>query len=362
LDKNIKKTETTKRLPIIIIPAYNPGDDLVEFVEKLLQEGYPNILVVDDGSKEECADIFTKVKNFKRVVFLKNAVNLGKGGALKLAFNHVLVNFSESTGVITVDADGQHLPKDIKAVSEKLINNEKTLVLGVRSFSKDIPFRSYFGNQMTKYIFGFLIGKLILDTQTGLRGIPLEFLKVLMPIKSNRYEFELEMLIHACRYQHYHIEQIPIETVYLNDNESSHFNPLIDSLKIYFVFLRFIASSLCASIIDFICYAILIFFTNSLILSLSVARIISLTSQFMFNKKLVFCSSTDKKKTRAEIIKFFLLAIFLYCSSYIGIELVHTYFKLNFYISKILVELSLFVISFLVQDILIFRASKKKKN
>ena len=359
-NKNLDITNVADKAPLIVIPAYQPDSSLLEFVETLHKEDYPHIIVVDDGSKKECSEVFNEVEKFDKVVLLKHGVNLGKGAAMKTAFNYILVNHSDASGVITVDADGQHLPKDIKAVSNKLVGKDRTLVLGVRSFGKDIPFRSYFGNQMTKYIFGFLIGKMILDTQTGLRGMPIEFLKALMPIKANRYEFELEMLIYACRYYHYKVEQVPIETVYLNDNESSHFNPLVDSLKIYAVFIRFIASSLFASIIDLIIYSIIIFFSNSLLLSLSVARIISLTCQFLFNKKLVFYSDSDKKKTKTEIVKFFLLAIFLFCSSYIGIDLVHEYLRINYYLAKVMVEVCLFIISFLVQDILIFRANHKK--
>ena len=337
---------------IIVIPAYNPQENILPLIEKIRQYNYQKIIIVNDGSTESSKIIFQKLDNFEKVIVLHHAINLGKGAALKTAFNYILLNYPKAIGVITADADGQHLPKDIKIVLEELLNNNQSFVLGVRSFSNDIPKRSYLGNCLTKYIFGLLVGKMISDTQTGLRGIPMNFVKKLLKITPNRYEYELEMLIIACQSPELMIKEIPIETVYINDNKSSHFNPLLDSFKIYFVFIRFIASSLFASITDFIVFALLIYITSKLLLSMVIARIISLALNFVLNKKLVF--HTQHKKTKTEIIKFSILAVFLFFSSYFSIEALVTYCSLNYYIAKILAEGCLFLLSFSVQKTLIF--------
>ena len=97
-----------KKIPIII-PAYEPGEQLVYLVEELLETGNEPIIIVDDGSQDKYAYIFEKVKSKdERVVVLQHHMNLGKGRALKTAFNFCLNEYPEMTGVVTADADGQH--------------------------------------------------------------------------------------------------------------------------------------------------------------------------------------------------------------------------------------------------------------
>ena len=347
-----KNKDINKTNQVIIIPAYNPADNLIKIIEEISKDNYLAVIIVDDGSTSKCSFIFSKLEKMNDIILLKHAINLGKGAALKTAFNYILLNYTDVSGVITVDADGQHLPEDINKISARLAQKSNLVVLGTRSFAKDVPFRSLIGNKLTKFIFGLLVGKTISDTQTGLRGMPLDFLKELMLINSNRYEFELEMLIKACNSPNYLIEQLPIKTVYLNNNESSHFNPLLDSLKIYFVFIRFIASSLLASIFDFVSFSIFIYFTNELLLSLTIARIIGLVTNFLLNKKIVF--HTSRKKTTSEILKFSLLAIFLFVLSYSGIKGLVYYLHFNYYTAKILTDAVLFIISFAVQKTIVF--------
>ena len=87
---------------------------------------------------------------FPNVQLLRHAVNLGKGAALKTAFNHVLCTYPELAGVVTADADGQHHPDDIERVAETLLARPDALVLGARTFGEDVPLRSRFGNIATR--------------------------------------------------------------------------------------------------------------------------------------------------------------------------------------------------------------------
>ena len=347
----------THKNTILIIPAYNPQENIHELINELLKDNYLQIVIINDGSEKSCNLIFENIEKKSNVTVLHHAVNLGKGAALKTAFNHILLNYPDATGVVTADADGQHLPEDIKNIADRLHSNKNEFLIGVRSFSKDIPKRSYIGNNITKYVFSLFVGKMISDTQTGLRGMPLDFLKKILTITSNRYEYELEMLITACHTPQLTIKEIPIKTVYINDNATSHFNPILDSFKIYFVFIRFIASSLFASITDFICFSIVIYTTGELFLSMVIARIISLTFNFVLNKKLVF--HTEQKKTKSEILKFSILALFLFFSSYFCIDALAVYASVNYYLAKIIVEGCLFLLSFSVQKTLIFNSIEK---
>src|SRR5204863_1625446 len=108
-----------------------------------------------------------------------------KGQALKTAFNHVLLHApADAVGVVTADADGQHLAADIRRVAERLEQARTTgaaLILGSRTFAKDVPLRNRFGNVLTRGVFRLVIGRAIGDTPTALRGIPRGFLAALMP-------------------------------------------------------------------------------------------------------------------------------------------------------------------------------------
>lgn len=342
-------------LPVIIIPAYRPQQTLIELIKNLSHNAEQKIIVVDDGSGEAYANIFSQLAPFENVMVLHHAVNLGKGQALKTAFNYFLVHYQhQCSGVVTADADGQHLPKDILRISETLQKEPSTLILGARKFDGVVPLRSRFGNTLTRFIFKLLIGHAIHDTQTGLRGIPTNFLKPLLRLRTSGYDFELDMLI--CATQHkVKINEIPIQTIYENNNQSSHFNPLIDSLKIYFIFLRFCTLSVATALLDYIIFAISILAHNSLLTSFIIARLFAGTFNFTFGKRLVFKS---KGRIAAEAIKFSFLVLVLMLASYFSVSILVKHFNVNVYLSKFLVEGTLFFASFAIQRIFVFSSKE----
>ena len=213
---------------VVVIPAYEPEDSLVELI-KSLQTDFAHILVVDDGSKTADA-VFEKVAFLDGVKLLRHDVNRGKGAALKTAFAAVTKDFPEAAGVVTADADGQHLPADIVAVAKSTLDHPDRFTLGVRAFDGDVPFRSRFGNAWSRWFFFLLTGTMVYDTQTGLRGIPAKFLPALCEMQGDRYEYEGRMLVAAARMKN-KPEQVRIKTVYLEGNRTSHFNPIRDSLR-----------------------------------------------------------------------------------------------------------------------------------
>jgi len=141
----------------IIIPAYEPDEKLVKLVEELNRAELKPIVVVNDGSdKDKFGGIFSKVRENGAVV-LEHAVNMGKGRALKTAFNYCLNRYEDLKGVITADSDGQHTLEDIRKCIDVLLRNPDTLVLGVRNFDESgIPARSVFGNKVTRRIMKLL--------------------------------------------------------------------------------------------------------------------------------------------------------------------------------------------------------------
>jgi glycosyltransferase involved in cell wall biosynthesis len=336
---------------VVVIPAYQPDEGILSLV-KLLKEHRTGIhvIVVNDGS---CADkdyIFSTLDKMG-VKILKNAVNLGKGNALKFAFNHALVNYPSLVGIVTADADGQHLAKDIFAVLSSLEHHPRSLVLGCRDFGGGVPFRSKFGNQITKYVFRFFTGKALSDTQTGLRGIPADLLPLLLRIRIEGYDFEMEMLVKCCE-KGVDLVELPIETVYEENNKSSHFNPLIDSFRIYFVFIRFATVSLVTSALDTGVFAVLILMGNGVLGSIVFSRVVASAFQFGMNRSVVFKSTTSPF---AKGFKYTSLVILLAAISYVLIQSMGTYLSINPILAKIISEGVLFLASFSIQKTFIFR-------
>ena len=105
-----------KNLVSIIIPAYQPDEKVLSTIQGLIEAGFDDILVVDDGSSESCEKIFTAIEATKKCTLLRHAVNQGKGAALKTATKYFNESRKDREVVVTVDADGQHLVKDIEAV------------------------------------------------------------------------------------------------------------------------------------------------------------------------------------------------------------------------------------------------------
>ncbi len=325
-----------------VIPAYNPNENLLNVVKGLREESSNYIFIVDDGSKEETKYIFNKLKelNDSRLIILEHAINMGKGAALKSAFNYILVNYPQIAGVVTLDSDGQHSIKDCLAIEEELKKNPKAFVLGYRTFSKDIPLRSYIGNNISKFIYRVILGYNFKDTQTGLRGISKDFMKECLKITSNRFEFETEQLAYAAN--HLKIVEMPIKTIYIENNKTSSFRPLVDSFKIYFVLLRYALSSIITAIVDFIVFIISIYFGSSVFVANMLARTVSIGVQFKLLDNYVFY-------TKSSFLSFILFALYVYIMGAISATLqvaVIEYLSLSVIIAKVLVEGFLFFVNF----------------
>lgn len=334
--------------PVIIIPAYKPDSALLELVSEL-QAYDVEMIIVNDGSGDLYLPVFDALQPLNRVTVLHHAINLGKGQALKTAFNYFLTHYSDSPGVVTADADGQHLTNDIMNIASGLTKQPHALWLGARAFKKGVPLRSRFGNNLTKWVFRLLIGKALQDTQTGLRGIPRDFLRTLLKTNSIGYDFELDMLISAST-QKIPMREITIETVYKDENKSSHFNPLVDSLKIYFVFIRFLVFSILSGLLDFFAFTFAFMICGNILLSESLARIFSGTCNFLLNKELVFKS---KQNVLPEALKYTLLCLVNLVFSY-GLISSLVYLGANVYASKMIALIGLFFANFAIQKLLVF--------
>lgn len=340
-----------KNYPVLIIPAYNPDERLIQLLdEHKIHYGEQQCIIVNDGSNPQTAIIFQQLQNQGYIV-LHHDYNQGKGAALKTAMNYYLANFADSTpGVITADADGQHSVQDIIRISDKFHDAPDKLYLGVRQIARgDIPLRSRFGNVLTKFLFNFLTRSRLKDTQTGLRAIPISLIKTLVRTSTTRYEFEFEMFFVAKK-QHVQIEQLPIETIYIDNNKSSHFNPVVDSLRIYFIFLRFCSVAIFSFLLDFSLFSLFYLICDKVGLAVIGARVISAPVNFILNRNISFKS---QKKILFSAVQYFVLVAIMGISSFYVMNLIH-FVGVNIYFSKITAELLIFLANFLIQYVVIF--------
>lgn len=348
----------------IVIPAYQPDDKVISTVTELVKAGFSDILVVNDGSDAACGKIFKKIEEIPECTLLVHPVNRGKGAALKTAFTFFLENRPDRTCVVTADADGQHLTADIIAVADKALESGK-VVLGVRDFSSpDVPARSKAGNNITSAVFKIFFGMRIKDTQTGLRAFPKKYLADILTAEGERYEYETNMLFLMNR-RKIPFEQTDITTVYIEENATSHFRVVRDSLRVYGLILKYIFSSTAATVIDELVFylmkrfAFLAVFPIPLTFSAAfVARAISSLVNYGINAKVVFKDNTNRK----TFLRYYLLVVVQIAISAAMVFVVENIFHITSpllsTIVKIIVDTLLFFFSFRIQHKWVFNSKE----
>lgn len=343
-------TRSEPEVPILI-PAYKPGQPLITLIESLLKLGAEAVIVVDDGSGGGYADYFRQAAAISGSVhLLQHAVNLGKGAALKTGMNFALVQFPQCRGIVTADADGQHQSEDVIRVATRLLADPKALILGVREFGDRAPWRSRVGNHLTRTLMHLVVGSKVSDTQTGLRGLPRALILHLLRIPSQGYEFELDMLI-ACKHQGYPVLQEPIRTIYLDNNKSSHFDPVLDSMRIYFLLFRFSVLSFLTALLDNLVFSWAFGTTGSIGKSQVLARLMAMTLNYLGVRNLVFHS---QQPHRVVLPKYVCLVISNGLLSYVMIQFMHQRLGLRAILAKLIAEGLLFVANFAIQRDFVF--------
>lgn len=251
----------------VSIPSLEPDERLMRLLADLKEEGIKNVIVVDDGSDEQYRHFFEEVEGRYGCTILQHYVNMGKGRALKTAFNYCLERFPNMIGCVTADSDGQHTSVCIKKCISTLKANPDKLILGCRDFDEiGVPSKSRIGNKITRNICKILCGVSLSDTQTGLRAIPRTFMKHILILSGERFEFETNMLI--ATKDMINICEVKIATVYdSKEHHSSNFNPVKDSIDNNIAYVMW---------------------------ATGFARVISATYNYLINYKLVFHSKAKK--------------------------------------------------------------------
>ena len=334
----------------LVIPAYQPEPVLVELVKALAHHEYLAIVVVDDGSGPAYRRVFDAVAAIPGVSVVRHAINLGKGAALKTGMNFALCSYPDAHGVVTADCDGQHLPEDVLAVARTFECMPDTLVLGTRRFEGPVPFRSRLGNSVTRFLFRVLVGTPISDTQTGLRAVPARFIPQLLKLPSSGYEFELDMLI-AAKHANIPFRQVFIGTRYEPGNPSSHFHPLWDSMRIYWVLFRFTLSSLVTTVFDNLLFLASLAHGSTILRAQITGRCGAMLLNYFLVKHYVFLS---KQTHLITFPKYLGVVFFSGLISYVLLSFLRSEFGLPTVTAKLAAESALFIMSFLLQRDFVF--------
>jgi putative flippase GtrA len=315
---------------------------------------------VDDGSGQSYTDIFDAVRA-EGCPVLTHAVNRGKGRALKTGFEYILGSTDEKSGVVTADADGQHTVLDIIRVAEEIPSTQDKIVLGARKFVGHVPFRSAFGNFMARILFTAASGSNIWDTQTGLRGIPVALLPLMLKVEGERFEYEMEMLLEAGS-SGFGFKQLYVETIYIAGNSSSHFHPLRDSIRVCVPFFKFCFSGITAAVVD---YTLLFVFQwligtvfklpAPLFFGVVLARACSSGVNFTMNRALVFRSKATRQKPTAKALHYYILVVCLLMVNYLLLKFFTDVLGIWLVLSKVITELLLFFISYFLQRFILFK-------
>lgn len=359
----------------VVLPSLDPDEKLSAVIDGLLNVGFTDIILVNDGSKPENLHYFETAAAHPQVQVLHHEFNRGKGAALKTAFEWFLQNRPQGLGVVTVDGDNQHHPEDTLACTLEMLRTGQ-VILGCRDFSlPHVPKRSRFGNHITCGVFKVFCGMKISDTQTGLRAIPRKAVKAFCAVKGDRFEYETNMLL-SMKEQDIPYGEVKIRTVYIEENKSSHFRAVRDSVRIYSLilrhFFRYTVSSMLSALVDTGVFTLLSWLLEGLLsgfwldaVTIGTARVVSSLFNFFLNKKMVFRSGAS---TGLSLMRYYCVAVPILLAQLglthgafllFGIGEEQTLLRTVIYV---IVMTVLYIVSFIIQQRWVFRPGAKERN
>ena len=362
----------------VLIPSLSPNERLSAYVKELLAADFGLVLVVDDGSAAEYQPIFDEIAGWERCAVLHHDVNKGKGAALRTGFAYIRDQTAQQ-GIITADSDGQHtVPDTLKLTAE--LGNQNEVLLGSRNFSgnnSNIPPKSRIGNRLTSWIFRVLYGHWLPDTQTGLRAFHRNLIDFLLSITGDRFEYEMNMLI-QCTARNIPLRSITIETIYHDDNKSTHFHPIFDSWRVYKLllgnFFRYSAASILSFLVDYAVLSLLMFwvfadsqysftyilgiqFSFRALVAAPIARLCSAPVNFLLNRDYVFQSGKDKGAAGRYIVLavcslVVTTIVFAFLDQFVTAYFLHI-------LLKIIIDVAMYVVNYRIQKAWVFPQKKE---
>lgn len=211
---------------VVLMPTYNNAATIAGVIADVKLYA-SDIIVVNDGSTDNTAQILSSIPDIKVIDYPKNR---GKGYALKLGLTK-----AQEWGyryAITIDSDGQHYADDIPVFIDRIEQKPDSLLIGARNLTADnMPSKNTFANKFSNFWYKVETGKKLVDTQSGFRLYPLDKLRKIRLI-TRRYEFEVEIIVRAA-WRGVNVKNVPIKVYYPPEGERiSHFRPLRDFTRI----------------------------------------------------------------------------------------------------------------------------------
>ena len=322
----------------LVIPSYNPDARLIELLQPLFARWNGPIIVVDDGSGPESARLFSLCRDLGATV-VAHEQNRGKGEALKTGFAFASSLTPRPVGVVCADDDCRHLPRDVLAVGRALVAEPSSLVLGCRDFSvPEIPPLTHFANLCTGLAVQLFCGVQVSDTQSGLRGLPMDFAVHMCDEEAAGFEFEAAMLAEAER------SGIPFSEVgiaYVNDPAAplSEFRPVVDTVRILAVMVELFAK-----------YALSSVGVAAITVSTVIARIISAGTNFAVNRRKVFGAGVSARR----IARYVVLSAGIMVASAVAVGWLSPATGVSAVVVKPLVDFALFFVNYKAQQLWVF--------
>lgn len=336
---------------IALIPAYDPGEIIIDVV-KATRDQVDQVILVNDGSDEKNTTILRSLNDqFENIVLVEHAINHGKGHAIMTGFSTAMQ--LECDAIVMLDSDGQHDPLEISQFIGYARKNNSHFIMGVRSEISKMPLRSKFGNMSMSAVFRVFYGQSIRDTQSGFRFLSAAFAKqILKNVKAGRYETEMKMLTFAAK-NNIRIDQVPIKTIYIDENRNSKFRPVNDSLRVLGSLFAYAGVGFASFLLDYGVYLLITYIlSGSFLTAHAVSRSISGIFNYYANKRYVFNHSG---KFAGTVGKYLLAVVFsLFLSASILYFLVD-YAHINRALAKPIAEFSTFFINFFVLGRFVFR-------
>ena len=341
---------------IVVIPVYEPEDCLEELAEQVMDIS-DELVIVDDGSADAEDEIWERLAHVATV--LHHPYNRGKGAAIKTALDYIKDNYKKNDVIGIMDGDGQHLPSDMDRLLQRAEQNHEAMILGVRSVGEKMPLRSRLGNQLTRGIFRVLSGEYISDTQSGLRAFSGKMIPMLLKVEGERYEYETNVLLELVR-EGIPVVELPIQTVYKDqENSTSHFHVIRDSIRIYGQLFKFAGSSFLSFVVDYVLFGLMVWILPKgaveLFAANAIARVCSAIFNYTMNTRMIF----HEKARKISALQYIALAVGIFFLNNVILNLYAQVIGLPVMAAKLLTELTLFIISFTVQRFWIFRKSAK---
>jgi glycosyltransferase involved in cell wall biosynthesis len=199
---------------LVLIPAYNAAHLIAPVITEA--HAHLRVLVVDDGSADDTAAGAAAAG----AAVIRQTPNQGKGAALRTGFRRALDEGFDA--VLTLDADGQHDPREIPAFLVAFRETGADLIIGAREFER-MPAVRRVANTLGRAAFSWAVGRPIRDNQSGYRLIARRLIEATLESAEAGFEFEVEMIV-TCIERGFALGWVPIRTIYAG--EGSHIEPL----------------------------------------------------------------------------------------------------------------------------------------